>query len=71
MAAEPYRGAVSDANPAKARRLSQKAGKEVEAFRCLLEGYTLSGKKEMRDALLERTDILLTWPTDDLLGSKC
>lgn len=70
VAAEPYRGAVSDANPAKARRLSQKAGKEVEAFRCLLEGYTLSGKKEMRDALLERTDILLTWPTDDLLGSK-
>lgn len=61
---------MSDTNPAKARRLSQKAGKEVEAFRCLLKGYTLSGKKEMRDALLERTDILLTWPTDDLLGSK-
>ena len=36
----------------------------------LLEGYTLSADNDMKDALLKRTDVLLSWPTNDLLGSK-
>ena len=70
VAKAPYRGAVTDKDPARARRLTQKANKEVELYRTLLEGYTLSANKNMQKALLERTDILLAWPTDDLLGSK-
>ena len=65
-----YRGAVTDPNPATARRLNQKAGKEVALYHELLEGYTLSADNDMKDALLKRTDVLLSWPTNDLLGSK-
>lgn len=68
--AEIYRGPVESANPAEARRLNQVAGKETKIYRTLLEGYVLSGKQELLDALLERTDVLLQWPTYDLLGSK-
>lgn len=67
---EIYRGAVTDSNPATARRLNQKAGKEVELYHKLLEGYTLSADNAMKEALLKRTDVLLSWPTNDLLGSK-
>ena len=65
-----YRGPVESDVPAEARRLNQVGGKETEIYRTLLEGYVLSGRKEMLDALLERTEVLLGWPTYDLLGSK-
>lgn len=65
-----YRGAVTDENPATARRLTQKANKEVELYHTLLEGYTLKPDAAVKNALLQRTDVLLTWPTNDLLGSK-
>lgn len=68
--AEPYSGAVTDRNLAKARKLTQKANEEVDKFRSLLEGYTLTGDKEMLGALNKRLEILLGWPTDDLLGSR-
>ena len=61
---------MTDPNPATARRLNQKAGKEVALYHELLEGYTLSADNDMKDALLKRTDVLLSWPTNDLLGSK-
>lgn len=67
---QPYDGPVEDRNPAKARKLNQKAGKEVEIFHSLLEGYILCGDEKLYEAILQRLEILLTWPTDDLLGSK-
>ena len=66
----PYTGPVDDSNPARARRLVQQGNKEVEMYHTLLQGYILSGKEHLFEALMERTDILLTWPTNDLLGSK-
>ena len=65
-----YRGPVESDIPAEERRLNQIGGEETEIYRTLLEGYVLSGKPELLDALLERTDVLLQWPTYDLLGSK-
>lgn len=70
LASEPYDGPVGDSNPALERKYLQKAGKEVEMFHSLLEAYILTGRDDIYDALMERTRILLTWPTDDLLGSK-
>ena len=68
--AEIYRGPVESDVPAEQRRLNQTGGKETEAYRKLLEGYVLSGRRDFLDALLERTEVLLQWPTYDLLGSK-
>lgn len=70
LKAEIYKGPVTDKNPAAARSLAKTAGNEVERYHHLLEAYVLSGNKQMLTALLARTRIFLSWPTDDLLGSK-
>lgn len=67
---QPYAGSVVDENPARQRKLNQLGTKEVQAYHSLIEGYILSGNEQMYDALMKRTAILLTWPTNDLLGSK-
>ncbi|WP_242203529.1 DUF4962 domain-containing protein [Aestuariivivens insulae] len=65
-----YRGAVADSNPAKDRALSKIAGKEIKYYQSLLEAYVLSGDQAILDNLIQRTEVFLGWPTDDLLGSK-
>ena len=65
-----YRGAVSDRDPAKNKALNQTTGKEISTFRQLLEGYILTGDQQMLDVLINRLGVLLTWPTNDLLGSQ-
>ena len=69
-AAAIYDGPLSDSDPARSRTLERKAGHEVKSFHCLIEAYVLSGDKAMREALLKRIDVLLKWPTNDLLGSQ-
>ncbi|WP_320969380.1 DUF4962 domain-containing protein [Bacteroides nordii] len=67
---EIYQGAVSDNDPARSKALSQTTGKEISIFHQLLEGYILTGDKQMLDVLISRLGVLLTWPTNDLLGSQ-
>lgn len=66
---EVYRGPVSDKDPAINKALSIKTGEELILFRQLLEGYILTGDERMLQALKSRIEMLLTWPTNDLLGS--
>ena len=66
----PYKGPVEDENPARARKLVQKGNRQIAMYHTLLQGYILSGQENIFNALMQRTDILLTWPTNDLLGSK-
>jgi hypothetical protein len=70
LKAEIYRGPVTDKNEAIAKALTKKTGNEVDRYLNLLEAYVLSGNKAMLNALIERTNVLLTWPTNDLLGSE-
>ena len=69
-AADIYDGPISDTDPARSRSLHRKAGKEVRLVNDLVDAYTLSGEATMREALSKRLDVLLKWPTDDLLGSQ-
>ncbi|MBL0745800.1 DUF4962 domain-containing protein [Chryseolinea lacunae] len=70
MASPIYEGPVSDKDPAKDKALSILTGKEVGRFTKILEGYVLSGDKDMLASLLKRMMVLLQWPTNDLLGSQ-
>ncbi|MCD0472346.1 DUF4962 domain-containing protein [Flavobacterium sp. JAS] len=70
MKSEIYRGPVDDPDPAKGKAISIITSKEIGYFNRLLEAYVLSGDKNMLDNLLERTEVFLGWPTDDLLGSQ-
>lgn len=65
-----YKGPVTDKDPAKDKALSIITGKEVAKFNRLLEAYVISGDKAMLAALMDRIDVLLGWPTNDLLGSQ-
>ncbi|VGO22329.1 DUF4962 domain-containing protein [Pontiella sulfatireligans] len=65
-----YYGPLDDADPAKAKALTRVSNNEVLRFHSLVDAYVLTGDAAMREALLTRIDVLLTWPTDDLLGSK-
>lgn len=65
-----YKGPVTDKDPAKDKALSIITGKEVAKFNRLLEAYVISGDKVILGALLDRIDVLLGWPTNDLLGSQ-
>ena len=69
-AVEIYDGPVSDTDPARSRSLHRKAGKEIRLVNDLVDAYTLGGEATMREALSKRLDVLLKWPTDDLLGSQ-
>ena len=69
--AEIYRGPVSDEkDQANGKRLQGVTGTEIKRFHDLLEAYVLSGNSDFYYALLKRIEVLLTWPTDDLLGSQ-
>jgi len=65
-----YDGPVSGSDLAEERALSRKAGKEVGLFHDLIDAYVLSGDKSLLAASLKRIDVLLKWPTNDLLGSQ-
>lgn len=65
-----YNGPVRDKDPAKDKALAILTGKEVGRFNRLLEAYVISGDTTMLKPLLERMEVLLGWPTDDLLGSQ-
>lgn len=65
-----FTGSVIGKTPAEERALNIKAGKELDIYQNLLEAYVLSGNKEMLEKIKERMNILLTWPTNDLLGAK-
>lgn len=67
---EIYRGSVESDDPVRHRQLQGITGREFKNYYALLEGYVLSGDKEFLRCLLERTNVLLTWPTNDLLGSQ-
>lgn len=66
---EIYRGPITDEDQAKARAIGRITNYEVKYYHTLLEGYVLSDDKRMLDALLQRTEVLLTWPTHDLTGA--
>ncbi len=66
-----YEGAVGDkTNAAEDRRLKQLGKKEVDRYNKLLQGYVLSNDKRIMGVILARTEALLNFPTDDLLGSN-
>ncbi len=65
-----YRGPVDSDDLAEARRLKGVTNTEIDRYHKLLEGYLLSADKQLLTVILERTDVLLSWPTDDLLGSR-
>lgn len=68
---EIYDGPVGDKNvPAEDRRLKQIGKREVDRYNKLLQGYVLSADRGMMDGILSRTEALLGYPTDDLLGSN-
>ncbi|MFO1489516.1 MAG: DUF4962 domain-containing protein [Kiritimatiellia bacterium] len=69
-AAPIYDGPVRDSDPALGRALERKAGGEVKALQTLIEAYVLSGDTTFRDAAFRRLEVVLGWPTDDLLGSQ-
>lgn len=64
-----YRGPISDKDPSKAKALTFVVNKEIGYFWDLLHGYVLSKDERMMQAMLDRMEILFTWPTDDLAGS--
>lgn len=64
-----YNGPLDDKDPAVAKRLQGKSSGEIKSFNGVLQAYILSGNKDMLDNLVHRIAVLLTWPTDDLLGS--
>ncbi|HSI32059.1 MAG: DUF4962 domain-containing protein [Phycisphaerae bacterium] len=69
--AEVYDGPIDAANdPARARTLSRQAGRETRLVNDLVDACTLVDDAPMRAALVRRLDVLLKWPTDDLLGSQ-
>lgn len=70
LKASIYKGPVLSDKPAEGRTLANLAFKQISIYHDLLEAYTLSGNKAMLQALIERTDVLLKWPTDDLIGSR-
>lgn len=70
LKAEIYRGPTGDEKDlANGKRLQGVTGKELSRFHALLEAYVLSGGRDFYRALLNRIEVLLTWPTNDLLGS--
>ncbi len=69
-AAAVYDGPVGDPDPALGRALERKAGGEVRTLQKLIEAYVLSGDTAFRDAAFRRLEVVLGWPTDDLLGSQ-
>jgi len=70
LTAEIFCESVINDNPARQRALNIIGNQQVDLYNQLLEAYVLSGKQTLKEALLKRTAILLTWPTDDLLGSQ-
>lgn len=66
---EIYDGPLGDSDPAVNKRITVQTGKEVGYFNNVLQGYVLTGDKALLDNMLERLEVLLTWPTNDLLGS--
>jgi hypothetical protein len=67
---EIYDGPLSDPDQAKSRTLERRAGREVKSLHTLVEAHVLSDDMAMRDALLKRIEVVLKWPTSDLLGSQ-
>ncbi len=65
-----YDGPVQGGNLAEERALSRKAGQEVGFLRSLTEAYILTGDKALYESICRRLDVVLKWPTDDLLGSQ-
>lgn len=65
-----YDGPITDPDEAAAKALTKVTGNEIRRYHALLEAYVLSGEKAMLKALIDRTGVLLRWPTDDLLGSQ-
>lgn len=65
-----YEGPVTDMDPAKEKKLQKVTGTEIKRYHDLLQCYVLTGEKKLFDNLLSRINILLTWPTHDLLGSQ-
>lgn len=67
---EIYDGPLSDSNPARQRNLERTASREVGVFHALLDAFILTNDGAMLEVILKRLDVLLRWPTDDLLGSQ-
>lgn len=65
-----YDGPISDPNPAHQRSFERNASREIGVFHSLIDAYVLANDKELKDIILKRIEILLQWPTDDLLGSQ-
>lgn len=70
LKAEIYRGPIVGKTPADERALNRTGGREIGVYNDLLEAYILSGNEAMLQQLTERLKVLLSWPTDDLLGSQ-
>lgn len=69
-AAAIYDVPLSDSDQANARELERRASREVKTLDTLVEAYVLSGDAAIRGPLLKRLEVVLKWPTNDLLGSQ-
>ena len=67
---EVYQGPYYDENPAVEKRLQKMHSIEFKRYHDILQCYVLTGEEKLLDNLLSRINILLTWPTHDLLGSQ-
>jgi hypothetical protein len=65
-----YDGPIVDDDPARSRSLERMAGHEIARVNDLVEACTLSDDSSLHGALAKRLDVLLNWPTNDLLGSQ-
>ena len=63
-----YDGPICDKDPARSRSLERQASREVRLVSDLVEACTLSDDAAIRGALVKRLNVLLKWPTNDLLG---
>lgn len=70
LLAELYAGPVDDKDPATTRALHRRASQEIKVFHQLLDAQILSPSPDLMAALARRMEVLLSWPTDDLIGSQ-
>lgn len=66
-----YRGPVEDRqDAARSRALNRRAGQEIKLLHAIIDAHVLSAAPDLLRAAIDRIEVLLGWPTDDLLGSQ-
>lgn len=66
-----YSGPVEDRqDAARGRSLARRAGQEIKLLHALIDAHVLAPSSDLLEAAIKRIEVLLGWPTDDLLGSQ-